>query len=580
MLPTGLRSFLERDPPRLRFGLATVAAAWLAIVLAAALDLPNGHWAGVTVLTVSQPTRGLLFEKCLWRLVGTTAGAVVGIGLLAAFATHPAAALVGLTAWLACCAGMSALVRHFRSYGAVLAGYTCAIVALIDFDHPASVQHIAFGRIACTVIGVLAATAVTGLLMPPSGRRSLLDRARRSGAELLERCSGLLTGSLGAADQGALLAVVARLGDLDAETDEVLDGAPGARWCKRRLRNLLASLLLVASRTRALARSDDPVQAQAPPELKALLDQAALRFRYKDSPGSTPLASADGRPAVAGPLADTRAALTAALADLRDLERAPVVGNGPARLETPLDWQGAARAATRTTLCVLPIGLAWLATGWAAGSLMLLGTCVFVTLLSANELGAAMIRRIMLGVLAGIGLALAFRAFVLPHPAGLTVLLLALVPVLCVTAAGLTFRLTAVSTVEFNNFFLMMSQPTHLTPLGPPLAHQGLGMLVGIGVAALALHLVMPLDIERRKRRLRQALAGDLAELAGGASGKRSANWEARTLSRGLRLLAGRGRRDRTADAEDVLNMLERGRTLRAPSDAFEGRDPSVRSVA
>jgi hypothetical protein len=29
----------------------------------------------------------------------------------------------------------------------------------------------------------------------------------------------------------------------------------------------------------------------------------------------------------------------------------------------------------------------------------------------------------------------------------------------------------------------------------------------------------MPLDIERRKRRLRQALAGDLAELAGGASG-------------------------------------------------------------
>ncbi len=152
MLPTGLRSFLERDPPRLRFGLATAAAAWLAIVLAAALDLPNGHWAGVTVLTVSQPTRGLLFEKCLWRLIGTTAGALVGIGLLAAFATHPAAALVGLTAWLACCAGMSALVRHFRSYGAVLAGYTCAIVALIDFDHPASVQHIAFGRIACTVI--------------------------------------------------------------------------------------------------------------------------------------------------------------------------------------------------------------------------------------------------------------------------------------------------------------------------------------------------------------------------------------------------------------------------------------------
>ena len=130
MVPTRLRRFLERDPPRLRFGLATAAATWLAVVLATALDLPNGHWAGITVVTLSQPTRGLLFEKCLWRLVGTTAGALVGIALPTAFASHPGAALVGLTVWLSCCAGFSALVRHFCSYGAVLAGYTCAIVAL------------------------------------------------------------------------------------------------------------------------------------------------------------------------------------------------------------------------------------------------------------------------------------------------------------------------------------------------------------------------------------------------------------------------------------------------------------------
>src|SRR4051812_538965 len=161
------------------------------------------------------------------------------------------------------------------------------------------------------------------------------------------------------------------------------------------------------------------------------------------------------------------------------------------------------------------MGLAWLASGWAAGSLMLLGTCVFVTLLSANELGVPTIRRVALGVLAGLGLALVFRTFLLPQPASLPVLLLALVPVLCLTAAGLLFRLTAVSTVEFNNFFLMMSQPTHIAPLGPPLPQQALAMLIGVGVAALALHFVMPLDVERRKRRLRDALARDLEEFAG-----------------------------------------------------------------
>lgn len=284
MLPPSLRRFLERDPPRLRFGVATASAAWLAILLAAALDLPNGHWAGITVLTVSQPTRGLLFEKCLWRLIGTTAGALAGIGLLAAFASHPVAALVGLTLWLSCCAGMSALFRHFRSYGAVLAGYTCAIVALIDFDHPTSVQHLAYGRIVCTVLGIVAATAVTGLLMPPSERRSLLDRTRQTGGELLHVCADMLSGRATDTDRTALLGLIARLGDLDAAADEVFDGAAGARWRKRRLRNLLASLLLLAARARAAGLSVDRDRRGADDQMRALFDSAATCFLDRTVP--------------------------------------------------------------------------------------------------------------------------------------------------------------------------------------------------------------------------------------------------------------------------------------------------------
>ena len=89
-------------------------------------------------------------------------------------------------------------------------------------------------------------------------------------------------------------------------------------------------------------------------------------------------------------------------------------------------------------------------------------------------------------------------------------------------------------------------------------------MFLGVGAAALALHLVVPFDAERRKRRLRQTLARDLAELTQAVSGKRIARWEARTLSRGLRLLTGVGRSERSADAADVLDTLERER-LTAP---------------
>jgi hypothetical protein len=156
------------------------------------------------------------------------------------------------------------------------------------------------------------------------------------------------------------------------------------------------------------------------------------------------------------------------------------------------------------------------------------------------------------------------------------VLLAGLLPFLCVTAAGLALRLTAVSAVEYNNFFLMMSQPTHVAPLGPPLPDQALALLVGVGLAVLALHGVMPLDARRRKERLRSALVADLAGLADLGSATRLGPWQARTLSRGLRLLAGSDPRDAARDAAGVLAALELGRLVDGLRQDFRaGTDPA-----
>ena len=81
----------------------------------------------------------------------------------------------------------------------------------------------------------------------------------------------------------------------------------------------------------------------------------------------------------------------------------------------------------------------------------------------------------------------------------------------------------------------------------------------------------LPYGQRRRNttRPLRDALARDLADFAGAVAGKRFASWEARMLFRRLRLLAGTGRRDQSADAAYVLDLLERGRSRFRPETSI-----------
>lgn len=67
------------------FAVRTTAAAQLALLAASALGLHHTHWAAMSVWLVAQPTRGLLLEKSILRVVGTLVGAAAGFALLALF---------------------------------------------------------------------------------------------------------------------------------------------------------------------------------------------------------------------------------------------------------------------------------------------------------------------------------------------------------------------------------------------------------------------------------------------------------------------------------------------------------------
>src|SRR5690554_5943688 len=70
------------DIPRLHFAMRTALASGLAMALAWMLGLEHPQWSAMTVWAISQPVRGMLLEKSLFRGLGTIVGTLFGVVLV------------------------------------------------------------------------------------------------------------------------------------------------------------------------------------------------------------------------------------------------------------------------------------------------------------------------------------------------------------------------------------------------------------------------------------------------------------------------------------------------------------------
>ena len=91
----------------------------------------------------------------------------MAVVLIACFNQAPELFLLSLSLWLALCIGAATLVSSYRAYGAVLAGYTCAIVAMSATERPDLVFQLAVTRVSCIFIGMAAAILLMTVLLPP-----------------------------------------------------------------------------------------------------------------------------------------------------------------------------------------------------------------------------------------------------------------------------------------------------------------------------------------------------------------------------------------------------------------------------
>src|SRR5713101_6111276 len=124
-----LEAALRAAGPPLLFGLRLWASVTLALYVAFWLELDNPFWAGTSAAIVSLPQLGASLRKGWFRMIGTLVGAVMSVVLVACFPQDRILFLGALALWCAACSFVSALLRNFASYSAMLAGYSVAIIA-------------------------------------------------------------------------------------------------------------------------------------------------------------------------------------------------------------------------------------------------------------------------------------------------------------------------------------------------------------------------------------------------------------------------------------------------------------------
>ncbi|WP_027173650.1 FUSC family protein [Methylobacterium sp. 10] len=245
-------SLLERIVPA-PSAWAFALRIWLAMVLAlyAAfwLQLSGASSAAVCVAILAQPKRGQALSKALYRFLGTLAGGAISILLIGAFGQDRVLLLVSVATWLGLCVFVAHFLQDTRAYGAMLAGYTVAIVAVAHIDTPQAVFEAAIDRVAAITIGIVAITFINDALASPSTWRTL----RKSLSEVLSATRAFARETLSQADPGseraaALIRQIAVMrADASAIGGELDDGARRAAGA----RSAIAALYAMAAASRA-----------------------------------------------------------------------------------------------------------------------------------------------------------------------------------------------------------------------------------------------------------------------------------------------------------------------------------------
>lgn len=363
----------------LPFAARTALSLLLAYFVAFAAQVQSASTAGICVAIVAQPAAGMAVSKATYRMLGTVVGGAAGFVLVAAFPQDRATLLAGYALWLGLCAFVAALLRDFRSYGAVLSGYTAGIIAIGVIDAPQTALITALDRVAAMIIGVLAVLAVNSVLTGAGAFDALVAALRERSGTVTAIAIDALEGQPPTDD----LALARAAGEVAAlQTQAVYAAAemPDGQVRSNGARHVIEALLATISLSRDVARALGP---DTPPAVRAYLRAAAETLRGGEGPpGPVPVPTGPVDALLLDSVDDLLDRRVQALAGLRTLEE-----GGPRlpriRVQVSYDATGALLGAVRAVIAIGLCSVFTVLAGWSGATLLLIQSSAIIALLGA-----------------------------------------------------------------------------------------------------------------------------------------------------------------------------------------------------
>nr|WP_319248167.1 FUSC family protein [uncultured Celeribacter sp.] len=538
------------DLGRFRFAGRTAIAACIAVLLAWFLGLEHPQWAGMTVWAASQPTRGQLLEKSFFRFAGTISGTIAGITLVLLSTYHAAFLVVGLALWVGLCTGIGNLQRGFVAYGTILAGYTAAMVSLLDTSHPDHVFLLGADRLATVLTGVVVATIIGALFAPVTPASALRGRLRVLLADMLAHAATAHP------DRAQDRALIAEMAAIEESLDPHEAGSLRSRRLVRRARALLIALIPLLFARRSDTRTPGP-------DISRALEAASKALHAGNDTAAH--AALSQVVAAADDIQRERFAPLKSAFETWNATAEPEKTEGAQHLPMALhrDWIGAREAMTRATGTILFFGILWLLTGWSVGPFMLLGLSIMLSIFSTMESPVKMMPNVITGQLAGVIGALICRWLVWPLAGSEFQLILLILPFILFGPFLVAHRRTQMMSFDYNMVVLLLLQPHYpLTGNFLTSVEMGAAVVAAPITALLAYRYVYPAGLKRRLDTLLKSMIHDLADLAADPKAlTHRAVWQARLYHRTLRLsrLSARSERASVEALDTGFALLQLG---------------------
>ncbi|MBN3761565.1 FUSC family protein [Burkholderia sp. Ac-20365] len=530
------------DFPRFLHAFKAALAIILSMLICMRLELRAPGTSMVSaVIVMLQQRSGMVIARGFYRMLGIACGSLAGLTLISLFAQQPPLFIAGLSIWVGLFVAGSSYYKNYQSYGFVLSGYAACITTVPEWSVPYDVVTNLIHIVSEVMIGVATGSLVSALVFPQKVVPALIAWRQTALAKLLPALrSAALGNSRDDPIESYMKLIHESVAIEDLRTAAVFED-PEMRLRNDALTTLDRSFLDAVTRLYALDRARQLTQhldAGLQNEINdmfALLVKVAtvedtdagqtekrlteLQARLTSIKESLPDLVALQLGKVSPESADFRviemvgAEVYTATSSLRDFCGACSIVLSPPKIQlslpivqaikfmrnAPIRSNGlsALLSGLRATIATGVVGAAWIASGWTNGYIAVVSAGITSGFFSLSPTPVAASWQAFAGCAIACVVGFVVNFMLMPAFGDVSLLALCFGILLFFSSYAATFPRFASMGAGFSIYLCYLLTPMNVAVYDPPyLLDRAFGLLIGIGVAAIAFSLVAPKEGE------------------------------------------------------------------------------------